>query len=202
MLKTTTVLPPTLPLHLYPQFLGLESTGHRFVPLLFNMGSKDEIDPFSTERARATLAVCIVFLILATLAVAARFWARRIKGVKLALDDWLVVVSLIFYYLSAIETMLQLGIGRLGHHANGGISPDQLRKNGKVREIFPLSSSVDMPNRVPLSLELSDSMLMHSRWARFDGLSVPYYIAYLLPKYSVDLVSTQPPLSMLFRRSS
>lgn len=96
------------------------------------MLSKDDVGPFSTERARATLAICIVFLILATLAVAARFWARRIKGVKLALDDWLVVASLIFYYLSAIETILQLVIGRLGHHANGSLSPDQLRNNGKL----------------------------------------------------------------------
>ena len=89
--------------------------------------------PFSTERARSTVAVCIVFLILATIAVPARFWARRIKKVRPGLDDWLIVVSLIFYYLSAIQTMLQVGIGRLGHHIDEGITPEQLENNGKAR---------------------------------------------------------------------
>lgn len=97
------------------------------------IASRDDLGPFSTERARSTVAICVIFLILATIAVAARFWARRIKGMKPALDDWLVVISLVFYYLSAIQTVLQVGIGRLGHHLDGGITPDQLIKMGKVR---------------------------------------------------------------------
>lgn len=88
--------------------------------------------PFSTERARATVAVCIVFMVLATVAVIARFWSRRLKGMKPALDDWLVVAGLIFYYSSAIQTILQVSIGRLGHHLDDGITPDQLIANGKV----------------------------------------------------------------------
>lgn len=100
---------------------------------------RDDLEPFSTERARSTVAICVIFLILATLAVAARFWARRIKGMKLALDDWLIVTGLVFYYLSAIATMLQVGIGRLGHHADGAITPEQHAINGKVRPLTPFA---------------------------------------------------------------
>lgn len=99
---------------------------------------RDGLESFSTEQARSTVAICVVFLILATLSVAARFWARRIKGVKPTLDDWLVVTALVFCYLSAIETMLQVGIDRLDHHTDESIAPDQLAKNGKVRQINPL----------------------------------------------------------------
>lgn len=109
---------------------------------------RDTLEPFSTERARSTVAICVVFLVLATIAVAARFWARRIKGMKPALDDWLVVIGLVFYYLSAIETMLQVGIGRLGHHLNGEIRPDQLIKMGKVRPITPRFCAHGKPNTI------------------------------------------------------
>ena len=103
-----------------------------------NIALRDDREPFSTERARSTVVICVVFVVLATIAVAARFWARRIKGMKPALDDWLVVISLVFYYLLAIQTVLQVGIGRLGHHLDGGITPDQLIKMGKVRPNTPL----------------------------------------------------------------
>ena len=98
-------------------------------------------EPFSTERARATVAICVVFAFLATSAVIARFWSRRIKGTKPALDDWLVIASLIFYYLSVIDTILQVTLGRLGHHLEDGITPDQIILYGKVRTLasFPLS---------------------------------------------------------------
>ena len=88
--------------------------------------------PFSTARARTTVAVCVVFALLATLAVIARFWSRRLKGAKPALDDWLTVAGLFFYYLSALETILQVRLGRLGHHIDDGITPDQLIVEGKV----------------------------------------------------------------------
>lgn len=88
--------------------------------------------PFSTERARATVAICIVFMVLATVAVFARFWSRRLKRMKPALDDYLIVIGLIFYYFSAVETILQVGIGRLGHHLHDGITPGQLIAIGKV----------------------------------------------------------------------
>lgn len=88
--------------------------------------------PFSTGRARATVIICVVFLVLATMAVMARFWSRHLKRVKPALDDKLIVLGLIFYYCSAIQTILQVCIGRLGHHIYNDITSEQLVANGKV----------------------------------------------------------------------
>ncbi len=108
---------------------------------------------------------------------------------KPALDDWLVVISLVFYYLSAIETVLQVGIGRLGHHLNGGITPDQLIKMGKVRPITPLFCVDGRPDSISSSSGLSDNTLTLSQWAPFDGRSVPFYTAYLSQKDCVGSVS-------------
>ncbi len=93
---------------------------------------EDNPAPFSTQRARATLAVCIAFVVLATAAVIARFWSRRLKGRRPAPDDWLIVAGLIFYYCCIIQTILQLVMGRLGHHLDSGITEDQLITNRKV----------------------------------------------------------------------
>ncbi|KAL9634623.1 MAG: hypothetical protein Q9164_003982 [Protoblastenia rupestris] len=88
--------------------------------------------PFSTERARATVAVSVIFVVLATLAVIARFWSRRLKRTKPALDDWLIIAGLVFYYLCAVQTILQVCLGRLGHHINDGPTPDQIIVMGKL----------------------------------------------------------------------
>lgn len=88
--------------------------------------------PYSTARARATVAVCVVFMALATVAVVARFWSRRVKGMTPALDDWLIVAGLIFYYSSAIQTILQVNMGRLGHHLTDGVTSEQIIVTGKV----------------------------------------------------------------------
>jgi hypothetical protein len=41
------------------------------------------------------LALCITFPILAIISVLGRFHARYLKKVSIALDDWVVVVSLV-----------------------------------------------------------------------------------------------------------
>lgn len=94
--------------------------------------------PFSTQRARNTVAICVAFAFLASVAVVARFWSRQLKRTKPALDDWLIIAGLLFYYLSAIQTILQVCIGRLGHHIDSGITPHQIILMGKVRPFsFP-----------------------------------------------------------------
>ncbi len=110
-----------------------------FIKHLVNMSQAslagdNTIDPFSTQRARATVAVCAVFMLIATLAIIARFWSRYLKGKQPALDDWLIVGGLIFYYFSAVQTILQVRLGRLGHHLDDGITPNELILNGKVCE--------------------------------------------------------------------
>ena len=41
------------------------------------------------------LALCIVFPILAILAVAGRFWARHLKHLALKADDWTILIALV-----------------------------------------------------------------------------------------------------------
>lgn len=41
------------------------------------------------------IRTCAAVSVLAFLFVGLRLWARRMKGAKLALDDWLVVVALV-----------------------------------------------------------------------------------------------------------
>ncbi|KAH6666984.1 hypothetical protein B0J14DRAFT_705032 [Halenospora varia] len=45
------------------------------------------------ELGKAVVAVCIVFPVIAALAIAARFQARRIKGNSITVDDYLLVLS-------------------------------------------------------------------------------------------------------------
>ena len=57
----------------------------------------------------------LILSILAILAVALRFWARRIKKLSLELDDYLVKVGLVFTiyasYFSSSELFSDLRIG-------------------------------------------------------------------------------------------
>ena len=41
------------------------------------------------------LGFSVVFPILAILAVSGRFYARRLKNVRPALDDWLILIALV-----------------------------------------------------------------------------------------------------------
>lgn len=135
--------------------------------------------PFSTNRARSVVAICAVFMFVATFAVVLRFWSRRIKRTALALDDWLVVSGLIFYYFSAIQTILQVCIGGLGHHVNEGVTPEELVITGKVGQAYrisakPLSSS---EKGIRLTVRCSwgrmANMPMRSAWDPFGGLLLP-----------------------------
>ena len=49
----------------------------------------------ATGHAQSFLAVAIVFPILATVFVVARFYCRRLKGVTLGMDDWLILAALV-----------------------------------------------------------------------------------------------------------
>ncbi|KAL8752017.1 MAG: hypothetical protein Q9184_005874 [Pyrenodesmia sp. 2 TL-2023] len=55
-------------------------------------------DYLGTEPARVTFAMALFLPLVATLAVAARIWARSIKRHKLVADDWLSIAALVFHY--------------------------------------------------------------------------------------------------------
>jgi small neutral amino acid transporter SnatA (MarC family) len=49
-----------------------------------------------TEEGRRTVVITIVFTVLATVAVIARFWARFLSALTLQVEDWLIFGGLIF----------------------------------------------------------------------------------------------------------
>lgn len=90
-----------------------------FQPFMHEEGHPEPLD---NSRARALFAISILFPLLASVAVAGRFYARRIKGLTLGVDDWMLLLGLvccieqgigisanacqIFFYLQAITTLV------------------------------------------------------------------------------------------------
>jgi hypothetical protein len=55
------------------------------------------------DRRPAVLAVGGTFMVLAVIAVALRFWSRRLSGQKIKLDDWSIVLALVAVLFSLFE---------------------------------------------------------------------------------------------------
>lgn len=73
-------------------------------------------DYLGTEPARATFAMALFLPLLATLAVAARIWARSIKHHKLVADDWLSVLALVPRSIPAVSTAEHANPSQLFHY--------------------------------------------------------------------------------------
>ena len=84
------------------------------------------------QGARNIEIVCAVFIFLPAVAVFARFWSKRLKRSALALDDWLIVASLLCFYLSSIQAIILEKKGGIGRHVYDGVSKDELIIAGKV----------------------------------------------------------------------
>ena len=54
----------------------------------------------------STLVVCIFFAILATAAVIARLYTRRLLKAGLGADDWWIIVGLIGYYAYTADALI------------------------------------------------------------------------------------------------
>lgn len=93
--------------------------------------------PLDTSESRATVAVAIVFPILATLAVIARFVARKIRSSP-ALDDYLMLVALFATYGQMLIIILSVRYGGVGHHLEdlNAMSPEYVKMFYKVRIFF------------------------------------------------------------------
>lgn len=93
--------------------------------------------PLDTGESRATVAVAIVFPILATLAVIARFVARKIRS-RPGLDDYLMLVALFATYGQMIIIILSVRYGGVGHHLEdlNAKSPEYVKMFYKVTFFF------------------------------------------------------------------
>ncbi|CAI7672142.1 unnamed protein product [Penicillium pancosmium] len=84
------------------------------------------------EQLRWSITVGLVFaFLLSTVAVGLRFLARRLAGGRLYLDDWLMLVALLFKYGCSIGVTTLLYNG-LGSHIDT-IPPKNLEWYFKVR---------------------------------------------------------------------
>ncbi|PHH90572.1 hypothetical protein CDD83_3259 [Cordyceps sp. RAO-2017] len=73
------------------------------------------------EQTPAQQYALAVFLpLLATVFVVLRFYARRLQRSELLWDDWLVVFSLFFTYLTSLFMILGTALGNQGQHMDFG----------------------------------------------------------------------------------
>ena len=59
------------------------------------MSQRGSEEPLDASRAKSLFAICIVFPFLASFAVAARFYSRHLKSMKLGADDWMILIGLV-----------------------------------------------------------------------------------------------------------
>jgi hypothetical protein len=72
--------------------------------------------PGVSSRGWTYLGVNILFLILVTVVVAARFWSRRLTKARYGWDDWLILGALVVYCGQFSFNVWVIRNGGLGHH--------------------------------------------------------------------------------------
>ncbi len=64
-------------------------------PILTVQQLQDQLAQINDDRAPGMLAAAITFLVITILVTGLRLTSRRIQGLKLGADDYMVVVSLV-----------------------------------------------------------------------------------------------------------
>lgn len=86
--------------------------------------------PLNDSGVRVVV-VAAVFIALATLAVALRFYARYLKKVSYGLEDWFLLASTLVFYAYASTGILAVCVGGIGYHVNE-LSLAQLQRSLKI----------------------------------------------------------------------
>ena len=73
--------------------------------------------PGPSTPGRAYIGINVLFIVLATTAVGARFWGRHLKRTALGLDDWCILAALIVQYGQSCFNFWVVAAGGLGYHA-------------------------------------------------------------------------------------
>ena len=73
--------------------------------------------PGPSGPGRAYIGVTSLFIVLITIAVGARFWARHLKRTRLGWDDWSILAALIVQYGQSVFNYWVVASGGLGYHA-------------------------------------------------------------------------------------
>ncbi|KAL8952039.1 MAG: hypothetical protein Q9222_002026 [Ikaeria aurantiellina] len=84
-----------------------------------------------SPRAVKVIVISVVFLPFAALAIALRLWARRLKRMPLALNDYLIIAAMVFAIGETVTIILAVTMGKVGYHISE-LSLDQIIALGKV----------------------------------------------------------------------
>lgn len=71
-----------------------------------------------SSPGRAFVGINVLFIVLVSTAVGARFWGRHLKRTLLGWDDWSILAALIVYYGQSAFNFWVVARGGLGYHAN------------------------------------------------------------------------------------
>ncbi|MCJ1385515.1 hypothetical protein MMC17_008638 [Xylographa soralifera] len=83
------------------------------------------------------LIVTVVFMLLSTLCVFARIWARRLRKSGLAFDDWMTIVALLFTWSVNILSIVAVTNGGAGQGAEY-VTDSELIVTGKLFAVYPV----------------------------------------------------------------
>lgn len=73
--------------------------------------------PVPSKPGRVFIGINVLFIVLVTIAVGARFWGRHLKRTQLGWDDWCILAALIVNYGQSAFNFWVVAAGGLGYHA-------------------------------------------------------------------------------------
>ncbi|KAF7952622.1 uncharacterized protein EAE97_002119 [Botrytis byssoidea] len=119
---------------LLPGKMILDSQHSRVFNLQMNFEARQEL-PKSyrglNDRGAQVIVIVAVFWTIATISVVLRLHARRMKGIALMIEDWLVVGALIIFYGFGSGDIMLVIFGGSGWHVDQ-LNPAQLKTAQKV----------------------------------------------------------------------
>lgn len=127
---------------------------------------------YTTMIVTTDLALCIVFPILAILAVAGRFWARHLKHLSIEADDWTILIALVFC----------IGSGILG--LVGGIYGDL----GVSQPLGPNGFALPSPKLLVFKKVIYSSTIILVGSLTFSKLSILLFYRRIFPKRSFNIL--------------
>lgn len=87
--------------------------------------------PLNTPWSQHIVTLNVLLPCIAAVFVFLRFYSRKLKGLKIGIDDWLVLFALFVHILHSVTGVLACVAGGVGHH-KADLAPIVLTNNGKI----------------------------------------------------------------------
>ncbi|KAK3319879.1 hypothetical protein B0T19DRAFT_478915 [Cercophora scortea] len=115
------------------------------------------------SQATNIVILMVVFSVLPIIAVALRFYARRLQPTKLAWDDWLIIPGLMFTVGLNLTVIIGVYVANLGGHKTAATSRDTIIASNKV------SWAIELLNVPAIILVKSSIVMFYSRIFQAQG---------------------------------